>query len=290
MGSLRAGDYDTVPGTTSTNPLGSVTMQPRTAALSRKVAAAKGLTLSVTEWATSVGLGTLFTLPFAGLTGFATIPTNTTTAIFRYGKLTRVVNKPGLVWIAPNYTRVDAFTGTQTHKMDELHLVDASGNPIIIRAMMEYAVVDPAALFIATDNNKGVLFNQAEQVVREACTKLPLLGEKGHDIRSQTHEIGAGMLADLQPDATVCGIDVQRLCIVEARYAPEIASSMLMKQQAQAMVAARKEIVAGALGIVRDVLGEFPNVSDATREKIITNMLVTLTSHTPAAPVIPLAG
>jgi len=87
MGSLRAGDYDTVPGTTSTNPLGSVTMQPRTAALSRKVAAAKGLTLSVTEWATSVGLGTLFTLPFAGLTGFATIPTNTTTAIFRYGKV-----------------------------------------------------------------------------------------------------------------------------------------------------------------------------------------------------------
>ena len=59
---------------------------------------------------------------------------------------------------------------------------------------------------------------------------------------------------ELQQDANSFGVVVQRLCIVEARYAPEIASQMLMKQQAMATVAARKEIVAGALNVVRDTL------------------------------------
>ena len=133
------------------------------------------------------------------------------------------------------------------------------------------------------------LFNQAEQVVREACMRLPLLGERGHDIRSQTNEIGAGMLADLQPDATVFGIVVQRIVIVEARYSPEIAQQMLMKQQAGAMVAARKEIVAGALNVVRDTLAEFPRLSQDARERMISNLLVTLTAHQPAVPVLALA-
>ena len=158
-----------------------------------------------------------------------------------------------------------------------------------MRALLEFAIEDPAALKIATNMSLAVLFNQAEQVVREACTRLPLLGERGHDIRSQTNEIGAGMLADLQPDATVFGIVVQRLVIVEARYSPEIAQQMLMKQQAAAMVGARKEIVAGALNVVRDTLAEFPRLSQDARERMISNLLVTLTAHQPAVPVLALA-
>lgn len=56
----------------------------------------------------------------------------------------------------------------------------------MVSALLEYSVVDPAALYIACANNLSVLLNQTEQVVRNACTTLPLLGEKGHDIRSQT--------------------------------------------------------------------------------------------------------
>ena len=85
-----------------------------------------------------------------------------------------------------------------------------------------------------------MLINSAEQVVRSSCTTLPLLGEKGHDIRSCTAELGAAMVNELQFDATVFGINVQRVAIVEARYAHEISAQMLMKQQAVAMVDARK--------------------------------------------------
>ena len=106
-----------------------------------------------------------------------------------------------------------------------------------------------------------------------------MLGEKGADIRSLTHELGAGMLADLQPDASVFGVQVQRLVIVEARYDPKIASQMLMKQQAIALINARKEIVQGALHVVQDTLTQFPDLSDAAKERLIGNLLVTLTAQ-----------
>lgn len=144
-------------------------------------------------------------------------------------------------------------------------------------------------MHIALAGNRAVLFNMAEQVVREACSRLPLVGEPGHDIRSQTHELADAMVKELNVDATVFGIQVLRLVIVESRYAPEIAASMLAKQQAAAMVAAREQIVAGALNIVSDTLAHFPTLSDVGRERLVCNLLVTLTSHTQANPVLPLA-
>ena len=251
----------------------------RTAMLAAKVASVKAARLTCFEAFFSKGLGTIFSVPFLMLPGCITVPAATSVAIFRFGKLDRVLNRPGLAWVAPGYERVQMFTGSQTHKMDELHLVDAVGNPILVRALLEFAVEDPAALFIATNASLSVLFNQAEQVVREACTRFPLLGEKGADIRSLTHELGAGMLADLQPDASVFGVQVQRLVIVEARYDPKIASQMLMKQQAIALINARKEIVQGALHVVQDTLTQFPDLSDAAKERLIGNLLVTLTAQ-----------
>jgi len=300
-------------------------MSQRTQMLGARVAQVKAQRLTCFELLSSKGLGTLFSLPFLGLTGLISIPAATSCAIFRFGKLDCVISEPGLTWVAPFYERVQMvrrggleralssylscahtslsrppasplassptylsarsialaaqFTGTQTHKMNELNLVDAVGNPILVRALLEFSVEDPAALFIATNASLSVLFNQAEQVVREACTRFPLLGEKGADIRSLTHELGAQMLTELQPDASVFGVQVQRLVIVEARYSPNIASQMLMKQQAMALIGARKEIVQGALHVVRDTLTQFPDLGDAAKERLIGNLLITLTAQ-----------
>jgi hypothetical protein len=251
----------------------------RTQILARKVAEVKSQKLTCIEWIFSKGLGNLFALPSLGTFALMYVPVSTSVAIFRFGKVDRVISKPGLYYVPFFYDSVSTFTGTQTQRMDELNLVDSTGNPIVVRALLEYAVDDAAALKIATDNSLTVLFNQAEQVVREACLKHPLLGEKGHDLRSLTNELGAHMMASLQPDASVMGVTVQRLVIVEARYDPSIASQMLMKQQAQAVIGARKEIVDGALGVVREVLQEFPHMSENGRERIINNLLVTLTDQ-----------
>jgi hypothetical protein len=259
----------------------------RISALAAKVAAARAARLSLFEYALK-GLSALMTLPFLGLTGFTVVPANSAVAIFRFGKLDGVIRRPGVTWITPGFDRVQTFTGTATHRLDELNVVDAAGNPIIVRALLEYAVEDPAALHIATNDSLTVLYNQAEQVVRAVCAQLPLLGDHGRDIRSQPAALSDAMVAELQPDATVFGVVVQRLVIIEARYAPEIASQMLMKQQAAAMVSARKEIVTGALSIVGDVLAEFPGLTIPSRERLITNMLITLSSQTHAQTVVPL--
>lgn len=260
-------------------------MSARTAEFHRRVTAAKNVKLNAFEHLVK-GLGALFTLPFLGLTGFTTVPANTRVAIFRFGKLDRILMTPGIYWLPLFYESVSHFAGQQTTSLPDLHVIDAAGNPIIIRALLEYTVEDPAALQIATNSSLSVLMNMAEQTVREACSKYPLLGANGEDIRSHTAELGATMVSTLQTDAQVFGVSIQRLIIVEARYAPEIAAQMLMKQQAQALVSARTEIVNGSLSIVKHIVKELPEMSKEAQERLMNSMLVTLTSHQQATPVL----
>jgi len=264
-------------------------LPPRVLALANKVEVARRERLSFLEALVKWVFGVLFTVPFLGLTGFTMVPANTTLVVFRFGKVDAVVTQPGITWLPLFYEAVYAFVGTQTYTTTDLQVIDAAGNPIIVRALLEYAVSDPAALRIATNGSLLVLFNAVEQVVREGCSSLPLLGEHGHDIRSSSTELGAGLARALQVEAAAFGVTIQRVAIVEARYAPEIAAAMLMRQQAAAQVAARKEVVAGALGIVRDTLTEYPNLSGDSRERLVSNLLVTLTSHAPTSPVLVLS-
>lgn len=262
-------------------------LSARTAALQRKVTTAKAERLTCSEAFCSKCLPVLCcALPTLGLAGCATVPPRHTYAVFRFGKLDAVIDRPGLTWIYPFSDIVKCFTGARTQMLDSMNVIDAAGNPIIVRALLEYAIEDPAALRIAVNDDLRVLINMAEQTVREACTRLPLIGEKGADIRSQMHELAAHMESEVAPDAAVLGVVVTRLCILEARYAPEIAAQMLMKQQAQATVAARREIVAGAMNIVRDVLKEMPQMTEASRDRIVSSLLVTLTSHSAPIPTL----
>ena len=141
---------------------------PRTVALARKVDAAKSARTSVAEHLCTCLAG-LLTLPLLGLPGLRINPPNTRLAVFRFGKLVGQVRAPGLTWFVPCGVFISSFSGAQTHKMDALHVVDASGNPIVVRALLEFAVDDPASLSIAANGSLYVLFNMAEQVVREAC-------------------------------------------------------------------------------------------------------------------------
>ena len=105
----------------------------------------KALKLTVTEQFLKY-FGGLFALPFLGLTCIRNIPTKTTQAIFRFGKLDRVITEPGLAFVLPFGETVSAFTGTQTHKINELNVVDLAGNPIIVRALLEFSVSIPYGL------------------------------------------------------------------------------------------------------------------------------------------------
>ena len=125
-------------------------MSERTATQLAKVARIKALTLTGCETA-CVGLcGCLACLSSFGFGACVTVPASTNVALFRCGKLTGTISAPGCNCILPGAEVVQEFAGTRTQILDELRVIDASGNPIIVRALLEYAVDDPAALKIST--------------------------------------------------------------------------------------------------------------------------------------------
>lgn len=125
----------------------------RSAVLAQKVRAAKEKRLTCFEMALRAGCSLLCCpLCFLGV-GWVQVNANTAAAFFRFGKLERVIDTPGLAYVTPCATRVDGFAGTQSLILPPLNIIDASGNPIIVRALLEYSVDDPAALCIATNNS-----------------------------------------------------------------------------------------------------------------------------------------
>jgi hypothetical protein len=111
----------------------------RTQILARKVAEVKSQKLTCIEWIFSKGLGHLFALPSLGAFALLYVPVSTSVAIFRFGKVDRVISKPGLHYVPFFYDSVATFTGTQSQRIDELNLVDATGNPIVVRALLEFS-------------------------------------------------------------------------------------------------------------------------------------------------------
>ena len=124
----------------------------RSTVLSDKVRAAKEQKLTCFELALR-SCCSLVCCPlcFIGV-GWVQVNANTASAFFRFGKLERVIDTPGLSYVTPGATRIDGFRGTQSLILPPLNIIDAAGNPIIVRALLEYSVDDPAALCISTNN------------------------------------------------------------------------------------------------------------------------------------------
>ena len=124
----------------------------RTVELRERVAAVKKQHLTLCEHLVKGLSGLVSFCTTLGLSGLTTVPANTSVAIFRFGKLDTVIKTPGIHWITPCGEMVRHFAGTQTHESAELRVIDGAGNPIIVRALLEYAVEDAAALHIATND------------------------------------------------------------------------------------------------------------------------------------------
>ena len=128
----------------------------RSAILLQKVRVAKAQRLTCCELGL-VGLTSCVCWPFCCCgAGWHTVGANTVAAFFRFGKLVWTQDKAGVMFITPGVTRIDGFAGTQSLILPPQNIIDASGNPIIVRALLEYSVDDPAALYIATNNQPQV--------------------------------------------------------------------------------------------------------------------------------------
>jgi hypothetical protein len=188
--------------------------------------------------------------------------------------------------------RVRNFT-TTTSKVN-----DANGNPIEIAAVVVWRVTDTAQASFGVDEFVDYVETQSESAVRQLARSYPYDKWDDSDVTTligDTGEINDQLLAELQDRATEAGVEVLESRITDLAYAPEIADSMLRRQQASAIVAARVKIVEGAVMMVRDAIdslergtdehGSIPLDADR-KATFASNLMTVMASDQPTAPVV----
>ncbi len=180
------------------------------------------------------------------------------------------------------------FLGVRTHKFTGLRVSDKHGTPIIVSAILNYNDSDPAKFIIGANGIADVVFNATEGAIRDGCRAKPLVSDSEEDLRKHSDVVSQSIEKDIVSKIDPFGITIGSLKLTEMNYSPEIMQHMLMKQQANAYIEARSTIVDGTIGIVQDAIKKFPDLSVETQEKIISNLMTTLTSNNPVSSVIQL--
>jgi regulator of protease activity HflC (stomatin/prohibitin superfamily) len=222
-----------------------------------------------------------------GPLGFFTVKSNHVKVITRFGKVDRVCSQ-GLRWAPLTGEAHEIFCGTNTFKLSKMNITDKHATPILASSIINFKVADPEKWLIVANENNHIVENNVETVIRNVLKKFPYTSESEPDIKSNSSTLCDELTRESNSKLESFGVLVESVQMVESVYSPEIAQSMLMKQQAQATVFAKKEIVNGAVGIIKDVLKEFPDLNKRTQEKIAVNLLTTIASHGSASNVIKL--
>ena len=210
-----------------------------------------------------------------------------------FGKYVGTAHDPGLRWANPFYAKASVSTRIRNFECSKLKVNDANGSPIEIAAVVVWKVFDTAEALFEVDDYAGFVEIQSESALRNLGTSFPYEPHDGESIalRSNPQEIAEALVREIQDRLTQAGVTVIEARISHLAYAPEIANAMLRRQQASAIIAARKQIVRGAVGMVQlalDALAE-KNIVELDEERkaaMVSNLLVVLCSDESAQPVL----
>ncbi|RDY23127.1 SPFH domain-containing protein [Romboutsia maritimum] len=183
---------------------------------------------------------------------------------------------------------------TMTLNNEKQKVNDQLGNPIIIGVVAIWRVVDPTKAVFNVENYKTFLSIQCDTTIRNIARLYPYdVSEDGDEksLRGSSQEIADKLKEELQTRVNVSGIEVTEVRITHLSYAPEIAAAMLQRQQAEAIIAARKKIVEGAVGMVEMALTNLnqTNLVDLDEERkaaMVSNLLVVLCANKDTQPVV----
>jgi regulator of protease activity HflC (stomatin/prohibitin superfamily) len=230
--------------------------------------------------------------------GFYVVQPNQAGVLTLFGDYRGTDTTAGLRWANPFYVsrrvslRVRNFT-TATSKVN-----DSRGNPIEIAAVVVWKVVDTARASFSVDSFIDYVEIQAESAVRQLARSYPYDAFDETDVITligDTGEINDNLLVELQERASEAGVEILETRITDLAYAPEIAESMLRRQQAEAIVAARKKIVEGAVLMVRDAVAgleedgsdhESIALDDDRKATFAANLMTVIASDHPTNPVV----
>lgn len=211
-----------------------------------------------------------------------------------FGKYVGTEHTTGLRWSNPLYwPRKPVSLRVRNFESSKLKVNDATGNPIEIAAVVVWKVVDSAEAYFEVDNYESFVTIQSEAALRNLANKFPYEShEEGElSLRGDPIEIAEKIKLEVQERLTKAGVHVIEARISHLAYAPEIAQAMLRKQQASAILAARRLIVQGAVAMVTDALTTLTDehhfeLDDERKANMISNLLVVICSEQQTQPVI----
>jgi len=225
--------------------------------------------------------------------GFYMVGPNEGRVLQLFGDYVGTDRQLGLRWANPFYSKTRVSLRVRNFESGQLKVNDLVGNPVDIAAVVVWKVVDTAEAVFEVDDYENYVAVQSEAAIRNMATSYAYDDYEGDAItlRGSGNEIADILQKEVQDRLGKAGVEVIEARISHLAYAPEIASAMLQRQQASAIVAARHKIVEGAVGMVEDALNklserEIVTLDDERRAAMVSNLLVVLCSDKTAQPVV----
>lgn len=226
--------------------------------------------------------------------GFFMLQPNQAAVLLLFGAYRGTARSSGFWWVNPFYWKKKLSLRLHNLAGERLKVNDKTGNPIEIAAIVVWRVADTYAASFDVDNYMSYVETQGESALRHLATQYPYDAwedETAVSLRANIDEVSHALERELQDRLSKAGVVVEEARLSHLAYAPEIAESMLKRQQAGAIIAARKKIVEGAVGMVQMALehlkhGQIVELDEERKASMVSNLLVILCGETHAQPVV----
>lgn len=231
------------------------------------------------------------------LPGLILVNPNESRVLLLFGDYRGTVKDNGLFWVNPFYTKKKISLRARNFDSERLKVNDKLGNPVMISTILVWRVMDTFKASFDVDNFENFVVVQTDAAVRKLASLYPYdnFADEGLDeditLRSSVNEVSDALEKELEERLNIAGIEVLEARIGYLAYANEIASAMLKRQQATAIVAARHKIVEGAVSMVEMALHELSSkkvveLDGESRAAMVSNLMVVLCGDRDATPVV----
>ncbi|RME33403.1 MAG: SPFH domain-containing protein [Gammaproteobacteria bacterium] len=227
--------------------------------------------------------------------GFLILEPNMAAVMTFFGKYAGTVSADGFFWVNPLYGKQKISLRAHNLNTPTLKVNDRAGNPIEVAAVIVWRVYDTARAVFDVEDYVEYVTIQSESAVRQVCSGRWYDGdEKGENsLRGDLDTVARLLTESIQSHCSMAGLEIIEARISHLAYAPEIAGAMLRRQQAVAVVAAREQIVEGAVGMVAQAVEKLEKAGVVTlepvsRARLVSNLMTVLVSESEAQPVVSL--
>lgn len=227
------------------------------------------------------------------LGGLYMVEPNQAAVLSLFGKYVGTVKEAGLRWNNPFYLKKKISLRVRNFESGKLKVNDLDGSPIEIAAVIVWQVVDASEAVYNVDDYESFVHIQSESALRTMATSYPYDQHEDGQIALRSHaaEVSQHLRDELAERLADAGVHVLDARISHLAYAPEIAQAMLQRQQANAIIAARTRIVAGAVGMVEMALAELQKngvveLDEERKAQMVSNLLVVLCGERGTQPIV----